>query len=160
MSLSLFDKPSLAEFLMVVAKMPDDEKAQFEALGDEPFDVERIAAKYFLRDCPKWVIYGGEEPIAIAGFDHLGNGVYQDWMFSTPTAWEKHGRALTRLSKRVMDHMLAGPARRLQCVSLASRIHAHRWYGALGLTQEGTLHGIGREGEDAFVFSRLRSTDG
>jgi hypothetical protein len=59
-----------------------------------------------------------------------------------------------------MDFMLRETAHRLQCVSLASRIHAHRWYRPLGLRLEGTLAGYGVNGEDALMYSRLRTPDG
>jgi hypothetical protein len=93
-------------------------------------------------------------------FNQLRPGVWQDWMFSTPEAWSKHWRGVTKIARRVMDFMLQGEAHRLQCVSLASRIHAHRWYRPLGLEQEGTLRGYGVNGEDAIMFARLRVPDG
>lgn len=160
MTVTLHETPTLVEFLIVLGKLPADEIEQYEALTGSKFEPERVAATYFLRDCPKWVVYADGQPIAIAGFDDVGNGVWQDWMFSTPEAWSKHWRGLTRMAKRVMDWMLKNDARRLQCVSLASRIQAHKWYGALGLELDGTLRGLGKNGEDALMFSRLRSTDG
>jgi len=98
----------------------------------------------------------GDEPILVAGFSELRPGVYQDWALTTPEAWTTHWRSVTKMARRVMDEMLRRGAHRLQCVSLASRIHAHRWYRPLGLELEGTLRSYGANGEDALMFSRLR----
>jgi hypothetical protein len=51
---------------------------------------------------------------------------------------------------------MANGARRLECVSLASRSQAHRWYATIGLTFEGTLRQYAANGEDAKLFSRVR----
>jgi hypothetical protein len=92
----------------------------------------------------------------VAGFDQIRPGVWQDWLLSTPAAWDKYWRSVTKISRRVMDEMLQQGAHRLQCVSLASRIHAHRWYRPLGLEREGLLRAYGVNGEDAVMYSRLR----
>jgi hypothetical protein len=159
-TVQLYRNPSLVEFILVCNRVPDDEREQFEAFAGEPFTPERAAASFYLRGGPCWSIVANGEPIVVAGFDMLRPGVWQDWMLSTPEAWSTHWRSVTKLSKRVMDFMLRETAHRLQCVSLASRIHAHRWYRPLGLRLEGTLAGYGVNGEDALMYSRLRTPDG
>lgn len=160
MNYAVYKGPKLIDFLQVLGKLPDDEVDQFEAFTGEKFDVERVASVYSLREGPAWVLTVEGQPIVIAGFDMLRPGVWQDWLFSTPVAWEKHWRLVTKMSRKVMDAMLQSGAHRLQCVSLASRIHAHRWYRPLGLRLEGTLHGYGVNGEDALIFARLRDPNG
>ena len=159
-TLTVYRNPTLVDFLRVANELPLDEREQFEAFTGEAFDPERIAAAYVLAPGPQWVICAGDKPIVVAGFKEIRSGVWQDWMFSTPEAWSKHWRGVTKIARRVMDFMLQGEAHRLQCVSLASRIHAHRWYRPLGLEQEGTLRGYGVNGEDAIMFARLRVPDG
>jgi hypothetical protein len=159
-TVKIYRSPQLVEFIMICNRLPDDERGQYEAFTGEAYDPDRVAASHFLRGGPSWVVVADGEPIVIAGFDMVRDGVWQDWLLSTPVAWERHWRPVTRLARHVMDFMLQGPARRLQCVSLASRIHAHRWYRPLGLRLEGTLSGYGVNGEDALMFSRLRSPDG
>lgn len=159
-TLRAYRNPTLVDFLRVCADAPTDEREQFEAFSGEQFDAERLAAVYSLHTGPAWVVCAGDRPIAVAGFNQLRPGVWQDWMFSTPVAWTDHWRGLTKIARRVMDFMLRTEAHRLQCISLASRIHAHRWYRPLGLVREGTLHGYGVNGEDAIMFARLRFPDG
>lgn len=156
----VYAKPTLLDFLRVCSQLPEDEREQYECFTGEAFEYERVAAAYSLRGCPMWVLTIDDEPIVIAGFDRIREGVWQDWLFSTPAAWDTHWRTVTKYAKKVMDAMLRGEAHRLQCVSLASRIHAHRWYRPLGLELEGTLRGYGVHGEDALMFSRLRSPNG
>lgn len=160
MSLVVYRNPSLVDFLQVTSQLPPDERAQYEAFTGEKFDPERVAAAYAYTPCPQWVICAGQEPIVVAGFTQLRPGVWQDWLLSTPAAWSQHWRGVTKIARRVMDLMLRTDAHRLQCVSLASRIDAHRWYRPLGLVREGTLHGYGANGEDAIMFARLRSPHG
>lgn len=152
--------PKLADFFAVCSRLPDDEQEQFEAFSGQPYDAARVAAAFSLREGPAWVVTADDEPIVVAGFDMIRDGVWQDWLFSVPEAWdERHWRTVTKTARRVMDAMLQAGAHRLQCVSLASRIHAHRWYKPLGLELEGTLRGYGVNGEDALMFSRLRVPD-
>lgn len=160
MTLKVYSNPSLADFMLVCHNLPEDEIEQAEAFTGRPFNPEEAASAYYLRPCPKWVITAPDGPIVIAGFDMMRPGVWQDWLFSTPVAWTTHWRSVTKLCRRAMDGMLLSDAHRLQCISLASRIHAHRWYRPLGLQLEGTLHGYGANGEDALMFARLRSPDG
>lgn len=160
MTLRVYRNPSVVDFLMVCTELQADEIEQFEAFTGEAFDAHRLAAAYSLRPGPAWAICADGKTIAVAGFDQIRPGVWQDWMFSTPVAWSDHWRGLTKIARKVMDGMLQGGAHRLQCVSLASRVHAHRWYRPLGLVREGTLHGYGVNGEDAIMFARLRFPDG
>lgn len=157
-ALRVFQAPTLGEFLTVLHNVRKSEIAQYEALS-AAFDADRIAATQYMSTGPRWVYYAGERPVVVCGFSHLGNGVYQDWLYSTDEAWGPHWREVTRICKRTMDGMLDHGARRLQCVTLASRIDVHKWYRVLDLTYEGTLKGLGRNGEDAFLFSRTRTVD-
>lgn len=156
---AVYKAPKLGDFYTVCTRLPEDEREQFEAFSGEKFDPERIAAAYSLRAGPSWVLTADGFPLLVAGFDMIRPGVWQDWLFSTPEAWDRHWRTVTKYCRRAMDAMLRSGAHRLQCVSLASRIHAHRWYRPLGLELEGTLRGYGVHGEDALMFSRLRTPD-
>lgn len=158
MTVTLSRGASLADLFQVCIALPDDEQEQFEVFSGERYEPTYVAAAFFLRPGPKWTVVADGTPIVVAGFDLVRRGVWQDWMFSTPVAWERHWRTVTKLGRRVMDEMLRENAHRLQCVSLASRTQAHRWYRPLGLELEGTLRGYGINGEDALMFSRLRSS--
>lgn len=157
MSLTLYRDPTLIDLLDVCHRLPEDEREQIEAFSGEKYDAQRYAAAYHLRPGPKWLLHDGERTVAVAGFDMVRPGVWQDWMFSTPEAWSSaNWRSTTKYVRRVMDAMLKTEAHRLQCVSLASRIQAHRWYRTLGLVYESTLEAYGAGGENALMFKRLR----
>lgn len=158
--ITLYRNPKLIDFLQVCSRVPEDEREQYEAFTGEKFDPEYVAAVYSLRPGPAWVGAVDDKPIAIAGFDIIRPGVWQDWMFSTPEVWTTYWRETTKVVRRLMGVVLQQEAHRLQCVSLASRIHAHRWYRPLGLVLEGTLRSYGVNGEDALMFARLRTPDG
>lgn len=154
----VYKNPTLTDYMTVLADLCPDEIEQYEAFAGEAFDVEKVAALYSLHQGPRWVLTADEAPIVIAGFDEIRKGVWQDWLFSVPAAWEPpHWRHVTRECKRTMTVMLQTVAHRLQCVSLASRLAAHRWYGAIGLELEGPLRRYGAGGQDALIFSRVRS---
>ena len=158
MTLAVYKNPGLGDFLAVCLRLPEDERDQIQAFTGDEYDAARTAAAYSLRSGPSWVISSDSTPIVVGGFDMIRSGVWQDWLFSTPEAWdERHWRSVTKICRRAMDALLQSEAHRLQCVSLASRIHAHRWYRPLGLQLEGTLRGYGANGEDALMFSRLRT---
>lgn len=154
----LYRDPTLIDLLDVCHRLPEDEREQIEAFTGAKFDPQALAAQYHLIGGPKWLLNDGAQTTAVAGFTMLRPGVWQDWMFSTPEAWDAaHWRSTSKYVRRVMDAMLKTEAHRLQCVSLASRIHAHKWYSVLGLQYEARLQAYGANGEDAFMFSRLKA---
>lgn len=156
--LKLYTAPKLIDFLQVCRNIPADEREQYEAFIGRKYDFEEVAAAFSLQPGPSFMLCVDETPIVVAGFQMIRPGVYQDWMFSTPIAWTQYWKGVTQYSRRVMNMMLKGDAHRLQCVSLSSRIRAHRWYKSLGLEQEGgVLRQYGVDGQDALMFSRLRA---
>lgn len=157
MKIELLRNPTLFDFIEVCYQLPEDEREQYEAFTGAPYDANVVATQFFMKAGPKWVVTADDKPIVIAGFDCIRPGVWQDWMFSTPAAWDKHWRAVTKKACVVMAGMLKKDAHRLQCISLASRIHAHRWYRVLGLVLEGELEGYGVNGENALIFKRMKA---
>ena len=156
----VLERPNLIEFLQVLHKLPQDEKDWWACTGGQPFDAQKAAAQMVVRDDPAWVLYADEEPIAIAGFTEVRPGVWQDWMFSTPVAWTDHWREVSKQCRRGIDALLREGAHRVQCISLASRTEAHRWYRVLGYELEGRLRAYGAGGEDALIFSKVRTPHG
>ena len=149
--------PLLLHYVQVCIKMPADERAQLEAFTGEPYDVDSAAVGNFMAPGPKWGIYADDEPIIVGGFNYQRPGVWRDFMLTTPEAWEKHWFHVTRVARRIMTAMFtSGQAHRLECISLASREKAFRWYDVLGYHREGTLYGYCANGADAVIFSRVK----
>jgi hypothetical protein len=158
--INLYNNPFLLDFIKVCAQLPQDEREQLEAFTGYPYSVDGAAVGNFTVEGPKWVVKDGDEPICIAGFVPQRPGVYRDFMLNTPIVWEKHWRAVTRMTRRGMDAMFSsGMAHRLECIAPASRIAARpellRWYSVLGYNQEATLSGYCANGADAIIFSRV-----
>lgn len=156
MTATIYRSPSIVDILQVCWKLRADEREQVEAYTGQPYDPEALAVQLACKIGPAWYMREDEsgEVLALAGFDEIRPGVYQDWMCGTDAAWERYGKKLTRATLKAMNAMLDGDVHRLQCVSLASRIQAHEWYAVLGLAPEGTLKGYGANGEDFIMFAR------
>lgn len=156
--LILFQKPGVCDLLPICFNLSKDERDQYTALTGQIYDPEIVAAGTALRPGPSWFVTDGEKPLAAAGFTMIRPKVYDTWMLATPEVWMHHSKALTKYVDDVMAMMLdTGGAHRLQCVALADRLIAHKWYGRIGLAPEGTLRNYGCQGEDAILFSRVRA---
>ncbi len=156
MKLEVFNNPFLSDFLVCAHSLAPDERAQVDALTGVEFDPDHLAADNFLVPGPKWVIKANGEPISVGGYVQLRNGVWQDYMLNTATAFAEHGFAITRICHRIMKAMFAsGQAHRLQCIALATRTDVFRWYEALRMNKEGVLHGYAANGADCVMFARV-----
>lgn len=156
----VYQNPLLLDYLRVVLKMPDDERAQLEAFTGQPFTVDGCAVGNFTAPGPKWVIKVDDEPLVVGGFSQERPGVWRDFMLTTPEAWQ-HWFPVTRICRRIMDAMFqSGQAHRLECVAPTARITARpeieKWYKILGYNSRVLLHGYCASGADAFMYSRVK----
>lgn len=156
MKYQVYRKPTLADCFVVANDMPADEREQWEAFTGTPYSTDAGALYLANKVGPQWVLCADGQAVSIAGFDYIRPGVWQDYQLNTTEAYGRHWRATVRACRKGMDAMIKD-AHRLQCVSLASRVGAHRLYAAFGLAPEGTLKGYGANGEDAIMFSRVRN---
>ncbi len=158
MTVKLYSTATLIDIISVCAEACEDEREQYQAFTGREFDPDTAAREIAAKDGPSWTICVDEKPVIVGGFDFMRPGVWQDWMVSTRQAWGATARMpVSRRVRRVMDRMLETEAHRLQCISLRSRIQAHKWYRVLGLRQEAALEAYGAEGEDAILFARVRA---
>jgi hypothetical protein len=156
--IQFFNNPLLLDYVAVALRMSDDEKLQLAAMCGGKYDVDGIAAGNYMQPGHKWVMKDGERALVVGGYAPVRPGVFCDWMLSDHEVWTtpRYWRALTRFAKGVLDTMLSsGQAHRLECLSLASRTGAHRWYRAIGLRYESCQVRGGANGEDVFMFSRV-----
>jgi hypothetical protein len=158
MKLNCYNNPYLLDFLIVASKVPQDERDQLEAFTGEKYDAERAAIGAFTAQGPKWVIKTPDNvPVVVGGYAYRRKGVWRDYMLTTPEAWTDHWFGVTRIAQRIMRSMFdSGQAHRLECVALASRERAFKWYGVLGLNREGVMHGYCANGADAIMFSKVQ----
>ena len=158
MALRVYSNPMALDFIIVSHQATADQIEQWEAMTGHAWDHESCALGMIQTNGPKWVIKTlDHRPIAVAGYHQERPGVFRDFLISNEEAWaDGNWQALTRHARKAMNAMLNNGAHRLECVSLSSRTKAHRWYAALGMKAEGTLHGYCASGEDAIMFARVR----
>lgn len=157
--LQLIDNPILLDFIRVVLQMPEDQRRHFTTMTGQPYDVDGLAIGNYTVPGPKWSIRLDNEPIAAGGFVPQRPGVYRDYFLSTPRAFEPDLYfRVTRICRRLMDGMMAGDARRLECIVPASRVspQLHKWYSALGYHQEAVHEAYCADGSDALCYARVK----
>jgi hypothetical protein len=159
--ITVYNNPTMLDFLKVAARMPPDERAQVAAAAGEPYDIDGVAVGNYCAPGPKWVIKADDEPILIGGFVPQRRGVWQDFLLTTPEAWDPHWFVVTRVCRRSMDAMFrSGEAHRLQCIVPVARVQNRpelaKWYKLLGYTKEGLHHGYYASGADAYSFARVK----
>jgi len=151
--------PNMMDYLKVCSQPLPDEVEQYREMTGNEWYVDDVANDLFSRDGLKWVILDNDnEPLAVFGGDLLLPGVWQTWMISTATAWDQHGRAVTRHSRKVLDLMFdEGNARRIQTIAMVSRTQACKWYeNGLRMTQESVAKGFGVTGQDFACYVRFK----
>jgi hypothetical protein len=155
--MKLFHNPDLPTFLYCARNLKADELRQIEALTGSQYDPDPWAASVFMSPWLKWSVFGDDMPVCVGGYQPIRPGVWSVWMLSTPEAWGKHRFAVTRAAKTTLAGLFDNGAHRIECVSLADRLDAHKWYTrCLGFHLEGIIVGWGAKGEDAFMFARTR----
>jgi hypothetical protein len=159
--MQVYTDPFLLDFVKVACVLPEDERAQVEAMVGQPYDIDSVAVGNFMVPGPKWVAKDDGIPIAVGGFAQQRPGVWRDYMLTTSQAWErKYWFSVTRNCRRIMDSMMAGGAHRLECIVPATRVkqrpELESWYRVLGYRNEGTRRGYCANGDDAVAFVRLK----
>lgn len=159
--LKVYNNVLLLDFIKMAIAMPADERAQMEAASGEPYTIDGAALGNATAPGPKWVIKDEDEPIIIGGFVPKRAGVWQDFLLTTPVAFEKHWFPVTRICRRIMDSMYrSGAAHRIECIVPASRLAARpeleRWYKVMGYNKEGLRYGYYANGSDAVAFARVK----
>lgn len=159
--ITLYNDPFLLDFVKVCIDMPPDERKQVELLSGHAFDIDSVAVGNFMLAGPKWVIKDeANAPLCIGGFKPQRQGVWRDYMLTTPRAWEKkYWYSVTRTCKRAMDSMFtSGQAHRLECLAPKSRMdqrpELYEWYNLMGYNCEGIRLGYCVDGSDAMAFAR------
>jgi hypothetical protein len=151
-------EPKLDELRFICARLSASERDQYEALGFGDFQPEALAEALHAKPGPKLLMRADGVPVACGGYDSVGVGVMQSWMVGTVEGWARHGRAITRETRRFMRVLLSVEGiRRLQTMCLADRAEARRWYEAIGLDFEGTLRGFAQDGRDCALYARVES---
>jgi hypothetical protein len=153
--------PRLRDFAYLADRMRMDEIKQYLATaGLDQYDSDIAAREYANTPGPSWSLIDGEGyPVLAGGFAPVRSGVYECWMMGTDAGWLQHGRAITRIGRRLIRGMLAGRAHRVQAVVLNELAHVHDWHAkALGMVNEGIQHGYCANGADVVMFAATRKS--
>lgn len=150
----------LIEDLAYLARnMRPDEIAQDLAMtGAAEYDPQQAILKMAAVHGPKFVLLADGVPVVAGGFWQVRPGVWEGWQLGTMAGWEKHWRAITKITRRLNDRMLAEPnVHRLQLYGQAGRDKTFEWYErSLGYHREATLSRYCANGDDAVLFARTK----
>ena len=111
--------------------------------------------------CQNVYVVGTDEdgPIAIVVYMPMRKGVWSLGMFATDK-FKKVGLFLTkRIIRDIIPALDNANAHRVEAQSIDGYDEVHAWLRFLGLREECTLSGLGRNGEDFKVFSFVRSKE-
>jgi hypothetical protein len=150
---------TLIDLIHVCRHMRPDEIEQTLAFGyADAYDPDDAAVSLYRQPGPKLAVLGRDGmPVMVGGAMEIGPGVYSGWTAGTMEGWQTEWRHITRVTRRFIEELLAGPAHRVQLTALASRARACHWYTkGLKMQAEGVRRAYGRNGEDAIEFSRVR----
>lgn len=159
MSLRLDCAPNCEDWIVLSHDMRPDEVEQFAAISGLPAYDQQLAARTFITIPGEKFLLVDENNRSVigGGFMPLWKGVCEAWMAGPLTAWEKHGKAITRAARRLIDAKLAEDAHRVQIACLASRTAAMDWYSrGLGMACEGLKRRYYAGGQDAMMFAKVR----
>jgi hypothetical protein len=150
----------LIEDLAYLARnMRPDEIAQDLAMtGAAEYDPQQAILKMAAVHGPKFVLLADGVPVVAGGFWQVRPGVWEGWQLGTMAGWEKHWRAITKITRKLNDKMLAQPdVHRLQLYGQAGRDKTFEWYErSLGYHREATLRRYCANGADAVLFARTK----
>ena len=98
-------------------------------------------------------------PIAIICYLPQRKGVWSLGLFATDD-FLKVGAFLTkRIIRDIIPSLDQANAHRVEAHSIDGYEEVHNWLRFLGLDEETTIHGMGRNGEDFKVFSYVRTME-
>lgn len=145
------DRPEL--IVPVVEGMREWDRREIFAnrFDDDPMAMARDAVA--MGKDVGWIAGLEDRPIAAFGCFLMWPGVWSMWLFATDE-FRHIGISMTKLIVRSILPMLweAG-AHRLEARSMEGHHDAQRWLKVIGATQEATLKGYGKGGEDFHVFA-------
>ena len=104
-------------------------------------------------------VVGDTEPVAIVTYIPVRPGVWNLGMFATDR-FKSVGLYLTkRIIRDIIPALDRAKAHRVEAFSIEGYDEIHEWLRFLGLEEECTLSGYGKNGEDCKVFSYVRYSD-
>ena len=151
----------LLDAIRVVLAATQEQQEHFKTTTGAEWDIDGVALGGFQTTGPKWSIHIDGKPVAVGGFAMQRPGVYRDWFIFTPDAFTKANYlAVTRLCRKLIEHVLKNGAHRIECLVPVSRVDSRpqldRWYTILGYNKEALLYGYCANGADAYCYSRVK----
>lgn len=146
---------TLVDLLVVVQALPQEEIDQINAFSENEFDYESFVGQLFGAPGPKYTIRVKEtgEPLAVSGLVQVGVRTWRTWFLANQRAWDEFGKEVTVHTNYAREQLLEpNENMRIETVCLATRKKAQRWYEAVGMKYESTMHGYGKNGESAVMY--------
>lgn len=147
---------TIADTLIVLRALPEDEVKQLETFSGDEFNIDRLAMQLGNSGGPKWTIRLKDtgEPLVVAGLFQVGTNIWRTWFFANQRAWDEFGKEVTVHTARQRQQLFKNQEHmRVETVALASRQRkVFEWYEACGMKYESTMHGYGVNGESALMY--------
>lgn len=158
MSLILRD-PNLLDTALCAFNLIEADRDQWYEFNGAPYSADAVALECWNYAGPKWAICDETGmALAVAGCRRTRPHVYQSWFLSGNELWA-HGKAVTEITRKVMQAMLADDAHRIETLCLASRKEARAWYTAVGLSFEAEFQNYGVTGAAAAQYAVYRTPE-
>lgn len=159
MSLVLRD-PNLLDTALCAVNLIEADRAQWIEFGGPHYSsADAIALECWNYPGPKWAICDETGmALAVAGCRRMRPHVYQSWFLSGNELWA-HGKAVTAVTRKVMQGMLEDDAHRIETLCLASRKDARSWYVQVGLHFEAEFQNYGVSGAAAAQYAIYRTPE-
>ena len=139
----------------VASKMRDRDAAEFLAVSDA-LDQRALVEKLVPRYARDGICARADMPVAVGAMFIARPNVATLGFFATDE-FPSIVVGLTRFIRTVLfPRYRAAGVHRIECISKADYADAHRWIELLGLTQEATMRGFGRGGEDYVQFAWVK----
>lgn len=116
-------------------------------------DLDRFIDLVALCGPAAWISGLGNEPICAFGALQMFPGLFDMWMFGTPSI-NKIGKSMTKMVRDVIvPHLFHCGARRLECKSMDGHKDAQDWLEVVGARRESSALEYGRGGETFHTYA-------
>lgn len=149
------DGPSIAHVRAVADSMRETDVAEFLAVSHASRReqlADLLVAKYGEAD-DTFCFSDGDKPVAVGAMVHARPNVITLMFFAT----EHFTQIALPLARWTRNHLFPRyrnvGVHRIECVSIAGYSQAHKWIRLLGLQEEATMPGYGKNGETFHQFA-------
>ena len=119
-------------------------------------DLASASADYFEKNSMGFTGFAPEGIVGAGGLVKVFDTNWEAWVFTTPL-FEKYGVRVGLLARKIVDNFFNSTSvLRIQAPIDSTHRHAMRFAEVMGLRREGILRKYGPEGQDFYMFARVK----